>query len=316
MNRFRFLVYSIVIAVVGYGIWAGMNDGEKIMQAVRQVGWSGVLFLCSLSLCNYFLRYVRWYGLLRHLGDRPAFVDGMFCYWAGFALTTTPGKAGEAIRCLYFNTRHGVNNAHSFAALLVDRLADLIPALLMATAAFFHFPQFRWIGWAMLLLVALVLLAVYKPGLILLLSARCEKLAPSPMKGFFRAAPHFFEKSSSLMTLPVLLPAVGLGLVSWAAEAYGFSWLATLLGAQAGVPVLMGIFFLAMMAGVVTPGGLGGTEAVMAGLLIAVGLDASGAFVVALICRVATLWLSVIIGLLAMLWLEYRPYLPGRGYSR
>jgi uncharacterized protein (TIRG00374 family) len=75
----------------------------------------------------------------------------------------------------------------------------------------------------------------------------------------------------------------------------------------------MGMFFLAMMAGVVTPGGLGGTEAVMASLLMAVGLDASEAFVVSLICRVATLWFSILVGLVSMLWLESRPHVPGQG---
>lgn len=313
MNRFRFLVYSIVAALLGYGIWAAMNDGERIVAAVRQVGWGGLLFLCGLSLCNYAVRYVRWHWLLSRLGDRPVFLDGMVCYWAGFALTTTPGKAGEAIRCLYFNTRHGVNNAHSFAALLVDRLTDLIPSLLLATAAFFYFPDFRWIGWAMLLLVGLVVLAVGRPALFLHAAARLEPLMPEVVRGFLQAIPRFFEKSASLTRLRVLLPASALGLLSWSAEAYGFAWLATLLGAQADLPVLMGIFCLAMMAGVVTPGGLGGTEAVMAALLMAVGLDASGAFVVALICRIATLWLSIVIGLVSMLWLESHPHRPGRG---
>jgi uncharacterized protein (TIRG00374 family) len=310
LNQFRFLLYSIVIAVVGYAVWAGMNDGEKIVQAVQRVGWSGLLFLSGLSLCNYILRYARWYGLLRYMGDKPAWWDGLACYWAGFALTTTPGKAGEAIRCLYFNKRHGVKNAHSFAALLIDRLSDLIPALLMSSAAFFYFPSFRWIGWAMLLLVVAVMLTISKPALILTASKWIEGKVPLSMKAFFMAAPQFFEKSASMMSIPVLLSASAVGLVSWTFEAYGFSWLATLLGAEADTYVLMGIFMLSMMAGVVTPGGLGGTEAVMAGLLMMVGLDASEAFVVSIICRVATLWLSIVVGLLAILWLEVRPALP------
>src|SRR6478752_5282253 len=128
-----------------------MNDGEKIIVAIKHVGLTGFVFLCSLSLVNYFLRYVRWYFMLRHLGDKPAFGDGMICYCAGFALTTTPGKAGEAIRCLYFNMRHNVNNAHSLAVFFLDRLADLVPALLMSTAALFYFSHFRWVGWSMLL---------------------------------------------------------------------------------------------------------------------------------------------------------------------
>lgn len=307
MNHYRFLVYSIIAAVLGYGIWAGMNDGQKILAGINQVGIMGVLFLCALSVANYFLRYVRWYWMLRHLGNKPAFGDGLVCYWAGFALSTTPGKAGETIRCLYFNTRHGVSNTHSFAAFLLDKLTDLVPALLISSAALFYFSYLRWIGWSVLLAILVIVLVIYRPILFLAVSAKMEKISPPALRNFFGSAPGFFEKSASLLQMKIFLPAAALGLVSWSAEAYGFSWLATLLGAQADISVLMGIFALAMMAGIVTPGGLGGTEVVMASLLVAVGLDASAAFVVSLICRVATLWLSIIVGLLSMLWLECRP---------
>jgi uncharacterized protein (TIRG00374 family) len=165
----------------------------------------------------------------------------------------------------------------------------------------------------MLVLLFVVILAVSRPRLFIAVSARLERNVPQSFRAFFRAAPMFFEKSASLMSMRILIPASLLGLVSWCAEAYGFSWLATLLGAEADTLVLMGMFFLAMMAGVVTPGGLGGTEAVMASLLMAVGLDASEAFVVSLICRVATLWFSILVGLVSMLWLESRPHVPGQG---
>jgi uncharacterized membrane protein YbhN (UPF0104 family) len=55
---------------------------------------------------------------------------------------------------------------------------------------------------------------------------------------------------------------------------------------------------------------LGGTEAAMAVLLVAIGIGPAEAFVIAVLCRLATLWLAVLIGLLSMLWLEHRPFSP------
>jgi uncharacterized membrane protein YbhN (UPF0104 family) len=305
--NFRFLIYSIILAVAGYGTWAALNDGAKILDAIGQIGLGGLLFLCSLSLLNYVLRYVRWYCLLRRLGDRPAFLDGMLCYWAGFALTTTPGKAGEAIRCLYFKDRHRVDNAHSFAALLADRLADLLSAMLMATGALFHFQHFQWVAWVLLALTACILFAVFRPTLLLGCANWCGRHAPATFRPFFDAAPRFVDRSASLLSPPVLLASTALGLLSWGAEAYGFAWLAQQLGTQADVMVLAGIFCLSMLAGSFMPGGLGGTEAAMAILLAALAVDPASAFVIALLCRVATLWLAVVIGLLCMLWLAHRP---------
>jgi uncharacterized protein (TIRG00374 family) len=313
LKQFRFLVYSIILAIAGYGVWAGMNDGVKILQAIDQIGTSGLLFLCGLSLINYLLRYGRWLWLLQRLGDRFAFVDGMLCYCAGFALTTTPGKAGEAIRCLYFKNRHGVDTAHSFAALLADRLADLLSAMVLASIALFYFDHFRWVAWAMLVVAATVLLMVFRPALLLLICRTLEPRLPASFQPFLAAVPRFIERSTVLLSPSVLLISTIVGVVSWGAEAYGFAWLAHQLGSNTEVFVLIGIFCLAMLAGCFMPGGLGGTEAAMAVLLAAIGVGPAEAFVIALICRLATLWLAVAIGLLSMLWLEYHPliYQPG-----
>lgn len=305
--NFRFLVYSIILAIAGYGTWAAFNDGDKIVHAVNQIGASGLLFLCFLSLTNYVLRYLRWYMMLRRLGDRPSFGDGLLCYWAGFALTTTPGKAGEAIRCLYFKNRHGIDNAHSFAALLADRLSDLLSAMLMATGALFYFEDFRWVAWIMLGVAGVILLSVFRPALLLGCARWFHGRSPARLQPFFAAVPRFVERSANLLSPLVLLASTLLGLISWGAEAYGFGWLSQQLGANANLVVLAGIFCLSMLAGSFLPGGLGGTEAAMAILLTAVGVEPANAFVISLLCRLATLWFAIVIGLLAMLWLANKP---------
>ncbi len=288
-----------------------MNDGERILQAVNHIGVTGLLFLCGLSVGNYLLRYVRWYFMLRRLGDRPAFADGLLCFWAGFALTTTPGKAGEAIRCIYFKNRHGVDNPHTFAAMLADRLADLLAAMIMALGVLLYFEHFRWVAWAMMAVAAAILLSVFRPNVLLAVSAWLGQRVPDAVKPFFAAVPRFVERAASLLSPPVLFASVLLGLVSWGFEAYGFGWLAHQLGSEANMPVLMGIFCVSMLAGSFLPGGLGGTEAAMAVLLAAVGVGPAESFVIALLCRLSTLWLAVLIGLLSMLWLEARPLVNG-----
>lgn len=308
MNRFRFLIYSIIVAVGGYGLWAAMNDGDKIASAVTRIGFSGLLLLCGLSFVNYLLRYVRWYCLLRRLGDKPALGDGLLCYWAGFALTTTPGKAGEAIRCVYFRNRHGVDHAHAFAAMLTERMSDLISAMLLATGVLMRFEDFRWIAWAMILVAAVILLTVFRPGLALRVSYWLQPHMPAAVQPFFAGIPRFMEQAATLLSLPVLAASVALGMLSWSAEAFGFGWLAVELGSTETYAVLGGIFALSMIAGAFLPGGLGGTEAAMAVLLSAVGLGATEAFVITLICRLSTLWLAVLIGLLSMLWLDAKPF--------
>ena len=94
--------------------------------------------------------------------------------------------------------------------------------------------------------------------------------------------------------------------VAWSCEAYAFSWLAHQLGGTASVFMYMSIFALAMVAGALTfmPGGIGGAEAVMILMLKATGMGDAEAITGTLLCRLATLWLAVGLGLASITWLE------------
>ena len=76
----------------------------------------GIALILGLSLLNYCLRFVRWQLYLSRLGyDLPHGLSLRY-YLAGFAFTTTPGKAGEAVRSLYLK-RHGISYSQSLSAL-------------------------------------------------------------------------------------------------------------------------------------------------------------------------------------------------------
>ena len=306
MKNYRYLAYSIVFTILGFGLWIALDDAEKIFASIRQIGWHGFVFICFFSIANYSLRYVRWVYLLKQLGDRTPFWDGLVCYLSGFALTTTPGKAGEAVRSLYYHRRHGVHHAHTLAAILSERASDALSSMLLALMAIYTFEHYRWIGVGFSLVIAAVILSVHKPGLLLYV---CQQLRVVRLRFFQRLldlVPVFIERASSLLTVRTLTVGSLFGLVSWSAEAYAFAWLAHSLGGEASYLLYMSIFAIGMVAGAATflPGGLGGAEVLMYVLLKLTGMGDAEAITVTLLCRLATLWFAVALGLLSLLWLE------------
>ncbi len=301
MNNYRYLVYSIVLTIFGFGIWITLEDHEKIFQAVQQIGWQGFLFICMFSIINYGLRYVRWIFLLRQLGDSFPVRDGLICYLSGFALTTTPGKAGEAIRSLYFNRRHQLPHAHTLAALLSERATDALASLAIATLAIYTFENMRWLGVGFTFMLVIVVLLVISNLLRVIKFKFLQKILD--------LIPVFLARAADLLSLRVLVLGTSIAMVSWSAEAYGFAWLAHRLGGDAPTLLYMSIFAIAMVAGAATfmPGGLGGTEAVMYLLLKLTGMGEAEAVTATVLCRLATLWFAVALGLVSLLWLENNP---------
>src|SRR5205085_4135562 len=130
-GRLRALVASVALAAAGYlafSLWAGWHD---VAAAVRRAGVGGVATLLGLSAANYLLRFVRWQLYLERLGTSVAWPRSMAIYLAGFALTTTPGKAGEAVRCLFLR-RHGLPYTAGIAAFVSERLSDLTAIVAIA----------------------------------------------------------------------------------------------------------------------------------------------------------------------------------------
>ena len=89
----------------------------------RVGGWQGGQIV-GVVLLGYGLRFLRWQVYLNALRHPLPWRPSLKIYLAGFALTTTPGKAGEALRGVLLK-RWDVPYAHSFAALFSERLADL-----------------------------------------------------------------------------------------------------------------------------------------------------------------------------------------------
>jgi uncharacterized protein (TIRG00374 family) len=92
------------------------------------------------------------------------------------------------------------------------------------------------------------------------------------------------------------------GLIAWGAEGLGFGAICHGLQISGNVWSFCGIYAVAVLAGSVAfflPAGIGGTEIVMTTLLVERGTELRVAIVATLLCRLATLWFAVLLGVAA-----------------
>ncbi len=295
------LIGSIAAAALGYlafSLWGGWRE---VLAAFGAVGVSGMLIALALSLVNYSLRFVRWQLYLSALGHSMPTVPSGLIYIAGFALTTTPGKAGEMLRGVFLKVRD-MPYTHSTAAFLSERLSDLVAIVLLSLVGIFLYPQGS----------ITVMVGVIGVGIGLLLLSRKNWLMALAERVFQRTG-RIARNAHHLLVLLVeaccchtprlLLSATVLSLVAWSAEAYAFHLVLHWMGIKVSIPFAFSVYALAMLAGAISflPGGLGGAEAVMVGLLIWAGMPEAQAVAATVIIRFATLWFAVALGVLVLL---------------
>lgn len=301
-ERLHGLIVSIAIAALGYlafMLWGGWRD---VLAAFGSVGFGGLAVALALSLVNYGLRFVRWQMYLGALGHAVAYAPSAVIYLAGFSLTTTPGKAGEMLRGLFLKSR-GISYTHSAAAFVSERLSDLAAIVVLCLLGMTLYSQ----GGA---LVAVGGGAV-GVGLLLLTHVHVLRNVSEHLAKRSGRVARFGHHLLLLLiearrchSSPLLAMAMALSLIAWSAEAYAFYLILDWMGLEVRFTFAFSVYALSMLAGALSflPGGLGGAEAVMVGLLLAAGAPEGQAVAATVIIRVATLWFAVALGVTALIW--------------
>jgi len=298
-------VISIIISCGAYALWIGFSDPALVWQGLQKIGIPGILLILSLSLVNYGLRFFRYHKMMQRLGDNLPPIASCLYYLCGFALTTTPGKAGESVRYLYLKA-HNVPFRHAIAVLLGERLLDLIAVWIIALLGLWTFEELRWVILVAALLCTMVLLVIRQPLTHRILSRAMHATSLPWLKRIYEFVLATFGRADHLLEFRPLAGGLGIGLLAWSAEALGFVLLVHFLGYDLNPFVLAGIYAAAMLVGALSflPGGLGGAEATMHLLLTGLAVSSADSVVATLLCRIATLWFAVLIGLLVMMYLE------------
>lgn len=294
--RYRAVVLSVIGSALGYLAFCLWGGWHEVAQATARVGAAGIALTLLMSAVNYGLRFLRWQLYLQVLGHPLAWRDSLPAYLAGFALTTTPGKAGEALRGVLLKPL-GVPYPQSFAAFVSERLSDLLAIALLTLFGLSWYPAAQPMIAAGLALVMAGLLTLSQRRLLEGLRGTIAQ-ATARLPTLLRHLLDVLLAARHCHRWHVLLGASLLSLTAWSAEALAFHWVLGWMGAEIPLTFAVFTYALAMLAGALSfmPGGLGGAEAVMIGLLMFKGMPAADAIAATILIRLATLWFAVAIG--------------------
>ncbi len=285
----RSISLAIVVAVVMYVGMATLADWEAFGAAVSALPgllWAQVVVL---SLVSYLLRFSRWHHFIVALGHKVPILRNLEIYLAAFALTLTPGKAGETIRSVYLHP-YGVSYPHSIGAFVSERLLDLVAVGALASMAVSMFPEQRLWMFAAIACIVIVTLLLRLIG---------RRAAGSSVAGH---AANLVATVRFLLSGRRVAVVAPLSLMAWMAQGVSLYLIVHALGYELTASTVVAIYSLSILAGAASfiPGGLGATEAAIVLLLSATGVGQTDAITASLISRSLTLWLAVGIGVVAM----------------
>jgi uncharacterized protein (TIRG00374 family) len=308
-NIRRFGPYCVMLAFAAWCVYTLRGELARLDPAPVLRAWDLVLLACLLSILNYVLRIIRWRAYLARLGSKVPFRFAALTYTAGFAYTLSPGKVGELVRARYY-TPLGIPLSKVAAAFFVERFLDLMALAALGALLFTAFSHYEAmiVGGTLTAVVTLIALTVVPWSSVataLSSASRIPRVIRSPLAKVATA----LAATRLLLRPGMLLLGFSLALLAWAMEGVGFGLLSSMFPpVHLEASVAIGIYAVAVLIGGLSflPGGLGSTEAVMTALLATHGYSLGQALLVTLTCRLATLWLAVVLGWGALLALRRR----------
>ena len=150
------LTVGIFLAMAGYG------DFEDTVDEIGDLPVRYIFAGLSLALANYLLRYLRWSYYLGVLKIQVPAGLGMLVFLSGLAMSVTPGKAGELVKCYLLNSRTGVPVARSAPVVVMERVTDVISVIILGLTGFvlLPVPVVAVLSVALTLLIAALMFAV------------------------------------------------------------------------------------------------------------------------------------------------------------
>jgi uncharacterized protein (TIRG00374 family) len=275
-----------------------LTGWDKATSALATLGGLKILALCALAGGHYLLRALRWHMMVRAGGIPATLTQNFRHYFGGFAMTATPGRLGELVRLRWLKRETGLGYSQLLPVAFADRAIELAAILLVIVAALGVAGMGAGAAWWVVGVAAALVWIACTPRLLESAIVGLWRLLGRRKTRLFTRLRRMARGLTPFMRLPVLAPALVLGLVGWTLEGAAFWWLLGWLGADVSFAAATAIFLVAVLSGTLSglPGGLGGTEAAAVALLLVQGVAPEIAILATAIIRVTTLWFAVLIG--------------------
>ena len=303
----RALAWILGLAAALYLLFAFLTGPRQLLATATGLGWQGWGLLLLCSTLNYLLRFGRWTLYLRRLGHRVPPAPSLAYYLSGFALTASPGKAGETIRSVYLRT-HGVSWPQSLAMFFTERLLDVVVVSFLAALSVLQFARFGPFVLGALAALILALPLLRSPWVVAGVEGLAVRLGRARLRRVALHLASLLDTARDLLAWRPLYAGLALGSLAWLVQGLAFVYLLSVVGIAVAPVTALAVYAVSLLAGALSfvPGGIGTTEAVMGLLLLQLGADPAQAVAAPIINRLTTLWYAVALGLVASLGLGLR----------
>jgi len=310
---FKKLKKKIFISIIfGLIIFAGLaiySDFNKILGILFIFDYKYLPLILILAPLNYCFRYIKWNYYLKKVNICISNKDNKLIFASALAMTVTPGKIGELLKSYLLKERYDISISQTAPLVMTERLTDGISMIILASFGVLIYDYGKGILFFVISFMLIIIYLVQSPKIINTLINFLGKI--KILKKHLESFKIFYKNTYTLFKIKPLLFAIIVGIISWSFE--GVIIFLTLKAMDTKISLLASVFIVSFssIVGAISmlPGGLLAAEGSIFGLLLLMKIPKDIATVTAIITRFSTLWLGVLIGIIALFLVQKKMFI-------
>ena len=291
-----------IIAFTSLGMW---GDILKAGPSLEGFSWYLIPLIAFFGFCNDLVKFFRWHVYLKNMDIPITAKESLKIFLSGLSMSATPGKAGLLIKSQMLKRVSGQTVISTSPIIAAELYMDLIGLSLISVLGIGLLGKVVWVAIALCMLPLLGLV----PGIPGLAIGLLKKIPILSMRAVdMRKA---LDNMFGLFGVRILIVTLGITLIAWTSEGIALNLILKGFGFDIGIVMATILFGSSTLIGVLSmlPGGLVVTDASLMALLIHAGIPPTPAALAAIMARVFTLWLAVVVG--SVFLVIHRSYIYG-----
>lgn len=301
-----------IYLILGFIIFVGLSiysDFKKILGILSIFDYKYLPLILILAPLNYCFRYIKWNYYLKKVNIHIDRKDNILIFASALTMTVTPGKVGELLKSYLLKERNNIPISQTAPLIMTERLTDGISMIILTSFGVLIYNYGKGILFFVIFFMLIIIYLVQSPKIINKLIDLLGKI--KILKKHSESFKIFYQNTYTLFKIKPLLFAIIIGIVSWSFE--GLIIFLTLKAMDTNISLLASVFIVSFssIVGAVSmlPGGLLVAEGSIFGLLLLMKIPKDIATVTTIITRFSTLWLGVLIGIIALFLLQKKLFI-------
>jgi len=302
------IIFSIILGAlvfIGLSIYANFNE---LMEAFIEYNWLMFPVILVLSFCNYVSRFYKWEYYTKVLKIDIERKMSFIIFLSSFIMSVTPGKIGEVFKSYLLKEQYGIPISRSAPIVFAERITDFLSLVLLSItgALIFGYGTTIIIGFGIFFIVLVFIISSKNISHSIIEFFEKFKFVSRVSHKVHTA----YDSIYRMVRFKELIVTIILSIIAWGFECLSFYLIINGFGmesfAHINIFVATFVYGFATIVGAATmlPGGLGATDASIAGLLVLLNIPKNISVASTLIIRAATLWFAVIVGIAAVLYYQ------------